>query len=198
MPWRLYFSKIMLNFAFSRKQFFMTDNETKLHPNELAFIALINEYCQMVETASQGTTCSAFVTTMTKLLPRIYISASDLDMNVMTGTEITPALDESTYDQVRQAMAQLLAEDDVYLEVFLADMKYSDTPIAASIAENLADLYQEFYNVLSSIRYATTSDQADMLGLCYENFTDYWGQTLLNVLRALHNIKYTSTDDIQY
>ena len=176
----------------------MVDNETKLQPNELAFIALINEYCQAVETTLQGATCNAFATTMTKLLPRIYICASDLDMNVMTGTSITPALDENTYDQVRQAIAQVMAQDDIYLEVFLADMKYSDTPIAASIAENLADLYQEFYNLLSSIRYATRSDHSDMLGLCYENFTDYWGQTLLNVLRALHNVKYTSDNYNDY
>ena len=41
-----------------------------------------------------------------------------------------------------------MAEEDIYLEVFLEDMKYSDTPISASVSENLADLYQEFFNLI--------------------------------------------------
>lgn len=167
----------------------MNETENTLTPNELAFIALTNEYCQAVETADQSDR-KQFVDTMTKLLPRIYISASDLDMNVMTDTYIAPSLDEETYNHVRQAIARLMADEDVYLEVFLDDMKYSDTPISATVSENLADLYQEFYNLVQAVQYATSDDQSDLLGLCYENFTDYWGQTLCNVMRALHGMRF--------
>lgn len=182
------FSKIVL----------MSENDIKLEPNELAFIALTNEYCQAIENASQGISRDAFVNTMVKLLPRIYICANDLDLNPMTNVYIDPTLEEATYEQVRETISQVMADEDIYLEVFLNDMKYSDTPISVSISENLADLYQEFFNLISAVQYATTSDQSDLLGLCYENFTDYWGQTLVNVLRALHNVRYTATDDIDY
>ncbi len=170
----------------------MTNNENnKLSPNELAFIALTNEYCQTIERIHDYDR-NTFVATMVKLLPRIFITADDLEMNVMTDAYIEPALKETQYEQVRQALAQVMADEDVYLEVFLDDMKYSDTPISAMVSENLADLYQEFYNMVQAVQYASSDDQSDVVGLCYENFTDYWGQTLCNVLRALHHIKYTA------
>lgn len=168
----------------------MTDNESnKLTPNELAFIALTNEYCQAIESALDHDR-DHLVSTMVKLLPRIYITANDLSLNAMTDSYIEPALRETQYEQVRGALAQVMADEDVYLEVFLDNMKYSDTPISASVSENLADLYQEFYNLVNAVQYASSDDQSDVLGLCYENFTDYWGQTLCNVMRALHTIYY--------
>lgn len=176
----------------------MDENVIKLEPNELAFIALTNEYCQVIENASKGISRGAFVKTMIKLLPRIYISANDLEMNPMANAYIDPSLDETTYEQVRESIAQVMTDEDIYLEVFLYDMKYSDTPISASISENLADLYQEFYNLVRAVEFANTNDQSDLLGLCYENFTDYWGQTLVNVMRALHNVRYTASSDNDY
>ena len=168
----------------------MTDNESnRLSPNELAFIALTNEYFQAIETAFDHDR-NHFVSAMVKLLPRIYITANDLSLNAMTDSYIEPALRETQYEQVRNVLSQVMADEDVYLEVFLDNMKYSDTPISATVSENLADLYQEFYNLIHAVQYASSDDQSDILGLCYENFTDYWGQTLCNVMRALHTIYY--------
>ena len=164
----------------------------QLSPNELAFIALTNEYCQAIEALPQNYDRKAFVASMLKLLPRIYISANDLSICSMTDAYISSTLDETSYDQVRETIAQVMADEDVYLEVFLDDMKYSDTPISATVSENLADLYQEFFNLIQAVQYATSDDQSDLIGLCYENFTDYWGQTLCNVLRALHTVRYNS------
>jgi len=168
----------------------MTENESnKLSPNEFSFIALTNEYCQVIETVLDHDRAH-LVSTMVKLLPRIYITANDLSLNAMTDSYIEPALRETQYEQVRNVLSQVMADEDVYLEVFLDNMKYSDTPISATVSENLADLYQEFYNLIHAVQYASSDDQSDILGLCYENFTDYWGQTLCNVMRALHTIYY--------
>ena len=35
----------------------------------------------------------------------------------------------------------------------------------------------------------------EALYICFENFVTYWGQQLVNVLRALHNIRYTLDND---
>ena len=78
----------------------------------------------------------------------------------------------------------------MYLEVFLDDMKYSDTPIAVTVSENLADLYQEFYNFINAVRDVPTEVQTELVGIEKDNFVQYWGQTLCNVLRALNSIYY--------
>ncbi|MBQ9466082.1 MAG: DUF5063 domain-containing protein [Muribaculaceae bacterium] len=162
--------------------------EQKLTPNSLALIALSVEYCRLMEAAPDSDR-DEFVTAMLKLLPRLYISATDIDEPTgFSEYYIDDALDEATYDAVRAGVAALIAEDDVYLEVFLSDMKYSDTPIATSISENLADIYQELYNFVVSVRDATTDVQQELLAQCRDNFVNYWGSTLVNVLRALHQL----------
>lgn len=166
----------------------------KLSPSSLAFIALTNEYCQLVENC--GDYCrEAMVDSLIKLLPRIYITVIDMESSLeYFDAIISQSLDEPTYEVVRGNIGAIMGEDDVYLEVFLDDMKYSDTPIATSISENLADLYQEFYNLVSSLRDLNTEEQRQILGMCKENFVEYWGQTLCNVLRALHSISVMDHD----
>lgn len=167
----------------------------QLSPNSLAFIALVNEYCGNLEHApilERGT----FVHNMAKLLPRIYISALDLpEPVVIDDVEIPPALDETQYDLVRSRLAAMLGEDDVYLEVFMDDMKYSDSPIATSISENLADLYQVFYDLLAAVRDLDATVQRELLVRCREDFDGYWSQKLCNVLRAVNNIMTATADD---
>lgn len=166
----------------------------KLSPTSLAFIALTNEYCQLVENAASSDR-SGFVEAMLKLLPRIYITATDIEPSIdYYGAPITQALDEENYNYVRSNIAYITGEDDVYLEVFLDDMKYSDMPIATSISENLADLYQEFYNLVAAVKDLNTDDQRQLIAACRENFAEYWGMTLCNVLRALHAVSVKDRD----
>ncbi len=162
----------------------------KLTPNELAFIALANEFCHALEHSSECESRDQFVAQMLKLLPRVYITVGDIEDDTYSEEFIDQALEEDVYDLVRDRVAQIMAEEDIYLEVFLADMKYSDTPISASVSENLADLYQEFFNLIHSIQDALTETQHEMLCQCKTNFINYWGQTLCNVQRALHAIYY--------
>ena len=169
----------------------------KLSPTSRAFIAMANEYCEIIENCV-GHGREGVVESMLKLLPRIYITVSDLEPSLeYFDAFISQSLDEPTYDMVRGNLSALMGEDDVYLEVFLEDMKYSDTPIAASISENLADLYQEFYNVVSSLRDLSTDEQRQILGMCKENFIEYWGQTLCNVFRALHSLRIAYRDEFE-
>lgn len=168
----------------------MTD-KTRLSPNSLAFIALCNEYCIALEQAAQNEP-NEFIKSMTRLLPRIYISATDLQA-LSTSDDmyfIDDALDEETYNAVRQTIETVLGENDTYLEVFEEDMKYSDTPIAASIAEGLSDIYQVLFNFLAAVRDSTEENRIAALGIVSDDFMQYWSRPLCNVLRAVNSIRY--------
>lgn len=165
---------------------------SRLTPNDLSFIALANEYCETIENAMQSEK-DDFINTVCRLLPRIYISASDIRPDE-TGcddmTYIDNTLDEGTYTAARRAIETLLGEDDTYLEVFEEDMKYSDTPIAASVAEGLCDIFQVLYDFLEAIRDTTDDNIRAALSLVREDFGQYWSRTLCNVLRAVNSIKF--------
>lgn len=167
--------------------------DIQLTPNQLAFIGLANEYCSTVEHAYEMQR-EAFIAAMLRLLPRLYISATDLaqPMQIDEANYIPSALDEEYYESVRRNIETLMGEDDTYLEVFESDMKYSDTPIAASISENLADIFQVLFNLTECVREAPTEVIDLSLQALKEDFEGYWSQALCNVLRALNSLKYNA------
>lgn len=167
-----------------------------LSNNSLAFIALSNEYCSALENASQSTPAE-FIAQMTRLLPRLYIAASDLqvDDDLWDEPYISPALDEDYYEAIRRGVESLLGPDDVYLETFEDDMKYSDTPISASVSEGLADIFQALYNFLEMVRDATDEQSQQAISAAREDFASYWSQTLCNVMRPLNHLRQNPPAD---
>ena len=169
-------------------------SDTVLNNNALAFIGLCNEYCQAVESAAE-TERGDFIDTMLRLLPRIYIAASDLSADTSTEEAyINPSLEEDYYESVRRAIENIMGPDDTYLEVFEEDMKYSDTPIAASLSEGLTDIFQSVYNFIEMIKPDPLALAPEALAAIKDDFESYWSQILCNNLRALNKIKYSSSD----
>ena len=169
----------------------MSENNISLSPNSLAFIALANEYCHALENIFYYDDRQAFVAEMLRLLPRLYMSVSDIKPDENTDSFIDSYLDENDYDNVRDNISRMMADEDIYLEVFMDDMKYSDTPIGTSVSENLADIYQPLYNFVATVKDATDETITEAIAAIKTDFTTYWGQTLCNVLRALHSAYYT-------
>ena len=168
--------------------------DTELSTNSIALIALCNEYCQTVEHASESER-DDFVSAMLRLLPRIYIAASDMQIPLELEEEefyIEPALDEDYYDTIRRNVESLMGPDDVFLEVFEEDMKYSDTPIAASISEGVADIFQALYNFIETIKDAPSQLIQEALCALRDDFNNYWSQTLCNLMRPLNHIKHNN------
>lgn len=166
--------------------------DSSLNTNAIAFIGLCNEYCVCVENAREMER-DEFINSMLRLLPRLYISATDLRVDTLNDEDayIDNVLDEDFYDAMRRHMETLMGADDVYLEVFEEDMKYSDTPVSASVAEGLADIFQALYNFINTIRDATDETMTVALLGIKDDFKAYWSSTLCNVLRALNHIKMT-------
>ena len=155
----------------------------RISNNALTVLALANEFCHDLEHLEEFEQ-EDFLAKMLKLLPRLYITVSDLELTDEERDEIdenafiNPALTEEQYNIVRENIAHLMAENDIYLEVFLDDMQYSDTPISASISENLADIYQPLYNLVAAVKDAPTESTMALLMLCKDDFVNYWAQVL--------------------
>ncbi len=169
------------------------ESSSSLNTNSIAFIALCNEFCHAIENTREADK-DEFINSMLHLLPRLYISASDLRINVIDDDAyIESTLDEDYYDSVRRSIENLMGPDDVYLEVFEDDMKYSDTPIAASVSESLSDIFQALYNFVEMIKDAPTHIIETALIAARDDFQSYWSQILCNVLRALNHLHYNAT-----
>ena len=156
------------------------------------FVKIALEFCSWVENVRENDK-DTFIEQGGKILPMLYLKAlfvplieEDYDSDLEIG------VNEDMYNRVQNGIADLLGDDDLYLETFHPDMQYSDAPVAVTISENLADIYQDLGNFISVFKHAQKETMNDSLAVCIESFKDYWGQKLVNALRAFHHLKYKS------
>lgn len=162
--------------------------------NVVEFVTVAAEFCKFLEQAD-GMKRATFVDTSLKILPLLYLKASMMPKCEMMGEDMPENfVTEETYEIVRMNLAGILAEKDDYLDVFVSDMKYSDQPITKYISEDLADIYQDIKDFIFVFQLGLNETMNDALAICQENFALYWGQKLVNTLRALHDVKYAQAD----
>ena len=163
--------------------------------NTVEFVTVAAEFCAYLERA-ESLRRKDFVDTILKILPLLYIKASMLpECEMMSDTEPETFVTEDDYEVLRYSLASLMADKDDYLEVFMQDMQYSDTPITRLISEDLADIYQDVKNFVSVFQLGFDETMHDSLALCRDNFALYWGQTLVNTMRALHSVKFNPSGE---
>lgn len=159
------------------------------------FVTVGAEYCKWVEQA-EGTPRRQLVDVSLKLLPLLYLKASMLPPCETLGDEpLESFVTEESYEVVRLTLADILAERDDYLDVFVSDMKYSDQPITRYISEDLSDIYQDIKDFICLFQSGLNTVMHDALATCQENFRLYWGQKLVNTLRALHELRYAAPEE---
>lgn len=158
--------------------------------NAVEFVTVAAEFCGFMERVSDMKRRD-FVDKSLKLLPLLYLKASLLPAcERMEESDPETFVTETDYEVVRSSVASLLGEYDDFLEVFLDDMAYSDTPIHQNISECLADIYQPLKDFICVFQLGLEQTMNDSLAICSELFAEFWGQRLVNVMRALHDVKY--------
>lgn len=160
----------------------------------LAITSLVADYCSVCEHAHEMER-DEFVDRILNLLPRIYWEFFDLSADIVSIDDFdyfSSYVDEDYYESIRRHIEAVMGEEDMFLETFEEDMKYSETPIAASIAESLADIFQPLYDFISVVKDSEGERMTEAYMHCKEDFESYWSQTLCNVLRAINHIKYSS------
>lgn len=162
----------------------------------IEFVTVAVQYCGYFE-SFEDVSEAELIDKLTKLLPLLYLKAALVPETDIINEEEEPEITvtEADYNYISSKLYDVFQNNDAYLEVFLQDMKYSDTPIAASISEDLSDIYQDLKNFITVFERGVTDNMNDALYFCIENFKSYWGQKLVNVLRALHSLKYTIIND---
>ena len=152
------------------------------------FVTIGAQFCLFLERFSEYEK-NSFPKMLLSLCARLYACSCTLPLTepVLEG-ESQRFVSEEEYDYVHSGVAQILGNDDAYIDVFVEDMRYSDVPITAYISENMADVYQELKNMLMNYQTEVEEVMNDALYECMEAYKEHWGQKLLNGMRALHVI----------
>ena len=160
--------------------------------NSVEFVTVAAQYCSFLEEAQEGMEREKFVDTVLMILPLLYVKALLLpEMEVIDdGEELETCVTEETYTLMNAQLADIMGDRDDYLDVFVEDMKYSDQPVTRYISEGLADIYQDIKDFIFVFRQGVNLNMHNALATCQENFRHYWGQKLVNTMRALHEVKF--------
>lgn len=160
--------------------------------NTVEFVTVSAEFCNFLECVHQMNR-NVFIDKSLKLSSLLYLKASLLPKAIrMDDFPPEVFVTEGDYDRVRISIYKLMGSDDDYLDVFLDDMAYSETPIKQEISETLADVYQPLKNFVCIYQLGVAQTMNDALAICREQFIEFWGQRLLNAMRALHDVKHKS------
>ena len=167
------------------------ENEKIIYsPSVIEFVTVCVEFCAFLEKDEPGSR-HEWLGQIIRILPLLYLKATLLPETIVLNDEpLETFVNEDDYNRVAIKVASIMGEENIYLDVFVEDMKYSETPISVSISEDIADIYQDIRNFVSVYQYNLTAQMNDALNRCVENFRSYWGQKLVNVMRPLHALYY--------
>jgi len=108
--------------------------------------------------------------------------------------EVERYVSELDYNLHQQKWLNKLGEYDLYHEVFDPELQFGSELVTASVSESLLDVYQDVKDFITSYNFGNEEVMQDSLTDCMEHFRDTWGQRLVNVLRALHQLVHSDID----
>lgn len=169
-------------------------NQVVYSKQVIEFVTVANEYCKFIEGAGSHQAREMLSTTQ-KILPLLYLKATLLpEFESSEELVLEKYVTEVDYSYLQQRIQNLLGEYDDYQEVFEPGMQFSDAPLTASISENLADIYQDLKDFVMSYRTGDELVMQEALWECTTNFISFWGQKLVNNLRAVHKLVYSDIE----
>ncbi len=168
-------------------------------PAALSLATLSLEYCKVVATSSE-TMPRDFLREILRYLPRFYMTIADIhpygddasDSGTYGTGAIYDSITEDQYETARSEMAKVLGENDMFLDTAVEDMQYSDTPVAVSLAELLADIFQNMGDFAATIAQATQDMVPEVLSEIKYRFSSYLSDTICRALRAANYIYYNA------
>jgi hypothetical protein len=162
--------------------------------NVIEFVAVANEFCKYAEHASELKS-DELLKILQRILPLMYLKASLLpQMNPYFEAGNEKFVTESDWVRIHETLREKFGTADDYLEVFDEKMNESEGPVVSSISENIADIYQDIKDFLLLYQTGTNEVMNDAVWECRLNFETFWGQKLLNSMRAIHKFLYSGEE----
>ena len=172
----------------------MEKSKTQKKDIAVEMLKLCSDYCEVLEQAEK--------LPLHEFLDNVAVSLMDVYQKTFSFTRFQTKyenepqhfLTEKQYNKVCNSLKGVLEKKDNYVEVLDPNRPTLREPFKASIAEDLTDIYQDFYDYVHWYSEGTFESLNDSVIELLNNFDKYWGIKLLNVLKAMHVIRYLQQD----
>ena len=171
-----------------------TNSDPVYSRNVVEFVAVANEFCKYAEHASE-LKGDELLKILQRILPLMYLKASllpQLDSFFEDGNE--KFVTEADWTDINESLKEKFGTANDYLEVFDEKINETEGPVISSISENMADIYQDIKDFLLLYQTGTGEVMNDAVWECRMNFENFWGQKLVNSMRAIHKFIYSGEE----
>lgn len=156
----------------------------------IEFVTVGAEFCAYLE-QSEHRRRPEFVDTVLKLLPLLYLKISLLPRREeQEDFWMEEFVTEQDYEWLRATIAGVMGESDAYLDLCDEESAGHGEPEVKTVSESLADIYQAVRNFVGAYQTGNEDNMNEAVAVVACRFELYWGQTLVDVLRALHRVRY--------
>lgn len=157
----------------------------------LAFVAIANAFTQFIEQPDEQK-LTGYVDRAHKLLPELYFRATQLPKVNAEYEEFNQRfVTEEDYDFHRDRLMKKFGQYDTFEEVFDPNRLEAEDYVGESIAENLADIYQDIKDFVLLYQVGSNEVMYEAIWELRQSFENYWGQKLVNTLRAIHQLRFS-------
>ena len=157
-------------------------------------LTVANEFClyiEKVEEVDQKETLEY----LQKLLPLVYFKMSLVpEIEVSDESTAEHFVTEEQWENIFNIIRLKLGEKDEYCSVNHEDKSDRD-PVKCSIAEGIADVYQDFKDFILLYQKPTKSAQENAVNDCHHLFETRTGFRLVSLIQAIHQILYSGKAD---
>ncbi|MGI6342790.1 MAG: DUF5063 domain-containing protein [Bacteroidales bacterium] len=174
----------------------MTTTEAYEAKEALEMYTVANEFCIFTENISEYKSKSILLF-YSRILPLLYVKGSllkniDYDENFPSERFVTEEIWENVFETVKNK----LSDDDIFYASY--DFNTDLTETKSSIAENIADIYQDLKDFTIQFSEGLVYQKNNAVSDCKTLFTNHWGNRICLLMPALHDKIYTTSENNYY
>lgn len=160
-------------------------NEPVFNRNVLEVLTISNELCLLIDNIEKYEK-SEVLNILHRLLPLLYLKASLLKPIEASNPDSSERLvTEEQYELIYQSLKKLLGPNDIFYVI-----QKKDSPVKASLAEYITDVYQDIKDFLMLYQKPSISAKENAINECISLFKKHWGPRLLTSLQTMHVLIY--------
>ncbi|HQB37184.1 MAG TPA: DUF5063 domain-containing protein [Bacteroidales bacterium] len=173
----------------------MSDKSNHVYSrNVIEFVAVANEFCKYAERSAE-VSGDDLLRILQRILPLMYLKASllpSLEPYFEDGDD--KFVTEADWYRIHDSLKLKFGNANDFLEIFDEKFVESEIPVPSSLAEYMADIYQDIKDFLLLYQTGTEEIMNDAVWECKMNFENIWGQKLVNSMKAIHRFIYSGEE----
>jgi hypothetical protein len=179
-------------------------SDTKINPDSpvasrqvLEMLTVANDFCMFLE-KEEVIPRDSLLRYLQKVLPLIYLKASLLpDIIPLDEDAIEHYVTGEQWEDLFNLIRNTLGSDDEYFMVDTGEHSHSD-PIKASIAENIADIFQDLKDFVLLYQKPMLAFKENAVRDCRTLFETRYGYCIVNAHKAIHYLLYIKDTGQEY